>query len=154
MLEYWTLKQMDCIIEPTEDSGGLYLGNLEGAKNHELLRKTQIRAVLTVAKGTGLRYPEEIVNFHEVIPADDVETYDLSQYFDSAIEFIERHRKYTSVYVHCFYGVSRSASIVMAYLMKKYKWQFERALFEVKEKRIVNPNIGFVRQLQNYEKIV
>ena len=154
MLEYWTLKQMDCIIPPTEDCGGLYLGNLEGAKNHDLLKKTQIRAVLTVANGTGLRYPEEVVNFHEIIPADDVETFDLSQFFEQSIDFIERHRKYTSVYVHCFYGVSRSASIVIVYLMKKNKWPYERALMEVKDKRIVNPNSGFIRQMQNYEKII
>lgn len=154
MLEYWNLKQVDCIIEPTEEYGGLYLGNLQGAKNHDLLRQMQIRAVLTVAKGTGLRYPEEVVNFHEVIQADDVETFDLSRFFENGIDFIENHRKYTSVFVHCFYGVSRSASIVIAYLMKKKKWQFERALFEVKEKRIINPNCGFIRQLQNYEKVL
>ena len=156
MFEYSKLKEIDCIIPPTEDYGGLYLGNLQGAKNHDLLRKTQIRAVLTVAKGTGLNYQKNdpIVNFHEVIPADDVETYDLSQHFDIAIDFIERHRKYTSVFVHCFYGVSRSASIVIAYLMKKNKWQFERAVLEVKEKRIINPNCGFIRQLQNFEKVL
>lgn len=154
MLEYWNLKQIDCIIEPTESYGGLYLGNLDGAKNHDLLKKMQIRAVLTVAKGTGLRYPEEVVNFHEVIPADDVETFDLSRYFDHSIDFIERHRKYTSIFVHCFYGVSRSASVVIAYLMKKNKWQLERALLEVKEKRVINPNSGFMRQLHNYEKVL
>lgn len=154
MLQYWTLKQMDCIINPTENMGGLYLGNLDGAKNHEQLKKTQIRAVLTVAQGTGLRYSDEIINFHEIIPADDVETFDLSKFFDQAIDFIERHRKYTSVYVHCFYGVSRSASIIIAYLMKKNKWSFERALYEVKEKRLVTPNAGFIRQLQNFEKVL
>ena len=79
MNQYWKLKQMDCIIPPSENYGGLYLGNLEGAKNHDQLKRHKIKAVLTVAKGTGLRYSEDVVSFHEIIEADDVETFDLSK---------------------------------------------------------------------------
>jgi len=48
--------------------------------------------------------------------------------------------------VHCAAGVSRSASIVIAYLMKINHWTFENAYSFVKSKRkIIDPNFGFKR---------
>ena len=73
-------------------------------------------------------------------------------HFENGIEFIDRHRKYTSVLVHCFAGVSRSASICVAYLMKIKKWNLEKALWHLKKcRKIINPNVGFIKKLAFYE---
>jgi atypical dual specificity phosphatase/dual specificity phosphatase 12 len=54
--------------------------------------------------------------------------------------------------VHCYAGISRSASIIISYLMKKYNWSYEKAYNYVKNKRpIINPNRGFKKQLIQYE---
>lgn len=54
--------------------------------------------------------------------------------------------------MHCFAGVSRSSTIVISYLMKKLNWSFKQALDHVRKQRwVVNPNPGFVRQLRRYE---
>lgn len=46
-------------------------------------------------------------------------------------------------------GVSRSATIVIAYLIRKYKCSYEKAYKKVKDRRqIVKPNSGFVMQLK------
>ena len=45
-------------------------------------------------------------------------------------------------------GLSRSATIAIAYLMRSHSWSFEHALDIVSEKRIVFPNEGFIAQLQ------
>lgn len=59
------------------------------------------------------------------------------------------------VLVNCFAGVSRSATIVIAYLMYKNKWGFEDAFSFVKSKRnIINPNYGFVCQLYGLQDIL
>lgn len=49
--------------------------------------------------------------------------------------------------------ISRSATIVTAYLMKYERLKFHVALAKVKSSRpIVNPNTGFQRQLEQFEK--
>lgn len=52
-------------------------------------------------------------------------------------------------------GISRSGSTVVAYAMKKQHWSLEVALPYVKDRRsVVNPNNGFVKQLQTYNGIL
>lgn len=53
--------------------------------------------------------------------------------------------------VHCNAGVSRSASIVIGYLMLREGLSFDDALRQVKLARpSVCPNPGFYQQLKNY----
>ena len=48
-------------------------------------------------------------------------------------------------------GISRSATIVCAYLIATMRMTPNEALAAVKEKRgIVSPNMGFLRQLEEY----
>lgn len=57
--------------------------------------------------------------------------------------------------VHCKMGVSRSASTVIAYAMKEYGWDLERAFDHVKERRTVTkPNPSFMKQLEEYQGIL
>lgn len=56
--------------------------------------------------------------------------------------------------VHCYYGVSRSATIVIAYIMKKYRLKYDRAFERVKAKRILTqPNPGFIQQLRLFYRM-
>lgn len=53
--------------------------------------------------------------------------------------------------VHCAGGVSRSASICIAYLMQSKRMSFQDAYLAVKKKRkCVKPNQNFVKQLKSY----
>ncbi len=53
------------------------------------------------------------------------------------------------VIVHCKAGMSRSPTLVIAYLMIENGWHYEEALVYVKKKRlIIAPNDGFIRQLK------
>jgi protein-tyrosine phosphatase len=55
---------------------------------------------------------------HMVIDAEDVDNYDLAVHFHKAIEFIDRCRKITGVLVHCQAGISRSATVLIAYMVQ------------------------------------
>jgi hypothetical protein len=57
------------------------------------------------------------------------------------------------VLIHCYKGVSRSVSIVIAYLIYLYQWPYDKAFDFVQSKRaIANPNIGFYLQLKTFYK--
>eukprot|EP00345_Euplotes_harpa_P004067 CAMPEP_0168331516 /NCGR_PEP_ID=MMETSP0213-20121227/8380_1 /TAXON_ID=151035 /ORGANISM="Euplotes harpa, Strain FSP1.4" /LENGTH=86 /DNA_ID=CAMNT_0008335307 /DNA_START=185 /DNA_END=445 /DNA_ORIENTATION=- len=61
--------------------------------------------------------------------------YTCIKFIDSALEADEH------VLVHCAAGVSRSPTMVIAYLMHKNQWTFEKAFAFVKNKRsCVDPN--------------
>lgn len=60
--------------------------------------------------------------------------------------------KGSKVLVHCKMGISRSASVVIAYAMKAFNMSLEEALSLVKKKRsCIKPNKAFCGQLKTYE---
>ena len=72
--------------------------------------------------------------------------------FYECIEYIESVKeKNGRVLIHCIQGISRSVSIVMAYLIYKNKYTYDKAFSLVQSKReISSPNFGFSIQLQNF----
>ncbi len=119
------------------------------AKDTDCLRRLSIKAVLTVAPDAGVRYGAEIS--HKVIPALDEEYYDLAQHFEEAFQFIDSARAQTNVLVHCLAGVSRSPTIVIAYMMRKFTWPTSYVYQLVKHQRpLTCPNLSFCRQLKQY----
>lgn len=56
-------------------------------------------------------------------------------------------------FVHCDRGVSRSARVLIAYLMRTYRWSFNDAFASVAEKRRIKPNENFKEQLQVWEAV-
>jgi protein-tyrosine phosphatase len=70
-------------------------------------------------------------------------------YFASAIDFIKDSFNFKmNVLVHCKEGDCKSATIVVAYLMYKYKMKWERAVEVVKSRRpSMNITEGLLNQL-------
>ena len=133
---------------------GLYLGNLIIANNKEVLKNLGITKVLSIIERFRIPKYEESDNIkHKVVLVDDSLQQNIIKHFGECLNFIKGEEK---VLVHCAVGASRSATIVIAYLMWKNKeMTFEKALNYVKEKRaVVNPNLAFQDQLQLFEKIL
>lgn len=73
--------------------------------------------------------------------------------FSAICDFIDKHRKNGGVLIHCRAGRSRSATAVIAYLMKSNKWGSEKGYEEVRKLRRIMPNWGFREQLEVWEKV-
>lgn len=123
------------------------LGNDDGGRDLELLKNFGITHVLVVGNFLDIKFPNEFT--YMKISIDDSIYQDISQHFDKAIEFMLNSKK---VYVHCAAGVSRSASIVIAYCMKTKGQSFDSAYAFVRSRRsCIYPNSGFQEQLKKYE---
>ncbi|KAI4881600.1 hypothetical protein NFI96_021526 [Prochilodus magdalenae] len=77
------------------------------------------------------------------------------RYFPMTKEFIDGCLESGGkVLVHGNAGISRSAALVIAYLMETFGVKYRDAFSHVQERRFcINPNVGFVHQLQEYEAI-
>jgi len=81
---------------------------------------------------------------------------ELAAHLPTTTQFIHdalRTNPEARILVHCVEGISRSASVVAAFLMAQYGWTPNEAVRYVMEKRkIANPNFGFVKQLYEYAR--
>ncbi|CAD8125201.1 unnamed protein product [Paramecium sonneborni] len=146
---------ISCIIEPSKILGGLYLGNMEAASDPYTLSQYQIKAILTVCPQSIPSSTKIKLSFYHQCMADDEDHYQISKHFDESYRFIESSRRSTNVLVHCQMGISRSAVIVLAYLIKKDLIGAREALEYVEKRRpIIFPNNGFLRQLGAFERQV
>jgi protein-tyrosine phosphatase len=92
---------------------------------------------------------------HMWIKADDSADINLLPLFPDACMFIVKGLENPGdvVVVHCECGISRSTTLVVAYLMFINHWTRTRALQEVRKTREwVNPNPGFMKQLAAWEQ--
>ncbi|XP_077291039.1 dual specificity phosphatase puckered isoform X2 [Arctopsyche grandis] len=130
----------------------LYLGNGRDAADLERLQELGATCVLNVT--CSLPGPSSTGITHKRIPASDSGQQNLKQYFEEAFEFIENARKSgTRVLVHCQAGVSRSATIAIAYLMRYQRLSMVDAYKIVKSARpIISPNLNFMGQLVELEQ--
>eukprot|EP01132_Coremiostelium_polycephalum_P010970 gene10970-13440_t len=127
-----------------------YIGSIQ-AVNRTVLDDHQITHVLSIMNGYQPKWPKMYKTM--VIDVLDAPTVNLSQYFEKTFKFIEEGREEGAVLVHCFAGMSRSASICIAYMMKKLNISYEDAHGLLLERRpIIYPNSGFVYQLKKYEQ--
>ena len=136
-----------CVNEYKHDithiNANLYIGNYTAARCRANLVNYDIEAIINVS---GVIYKPCTENYLE-IPIDDKPNVDLSKYYDQIYNFIEQHSD-KNILVHCMAGISRSASFVIYYFMKKNNLQFDDAYRYVKMRRpVVKPNYGFVAQL-------
>lgn len=139
--------------EPDEVIPGLFLSGVD-CVNEDILKKYNIQTVLSIMSNP----PEldESKYKHMKIKILDSPRVNISDYFETTHEFInDSLKEKKNILVHCHAGISRSATIVISYIMNIQLITADIAFKIVKNKReIINPNIGFCYNLRQYEDII
>ncbi|KAF7697230.1 dual specificity protein phosphatase 10 [Silurus meridionalis] len=132
----------------------LFLGNERDAQDLELLLRLNICYVVNVTTHLPLYHLDTGLVCYKRLPATDNSKQNLRQYFEEVFEFIEEaHQSGRGVLIHCQAGVSRSATIVIAYLMKHTLMTMTDAYKYVRSRRpVVSPNLNFMGQLLEFER--
>jgi protein-tyrosine phosphatase len=133
-------KYLSTIIE-----GKIYLSDSESAGNESLLQSHGIRGIISLGTLDGYTQHGDIEYY--CIAIADHDNAPIHEHFEECINFINGIDG--PVLVHCYAGMSRSPTIVMAYLMSEKKMEFLEAYMYVKTRRFIAiPNRGFMEQLK------
>lgn len=138
----------------------VYVGDEQTARDRYHLKKLGITHILNAAEGTwnnvdtGPDYYRDMDIVYYGVVAEDVTSFDLSQYFFSAAQFIEKtlSNPQNKLLVHCVMGRSRSATLFLAYLMICENMTVVDAIEHVKKRRRIIPNWGFLKQLRELDQ--
>ncbi|KAG8434962.1 hypothetical protein GDO86_013067 [Hymenochirus boettgeri] len=136
----------------------LYLGDALMARDKGALREMGITHILNAASGrfqinTGQEFYRDLkIEFYGIEAYDDP-NFDLSSHFNAAAHFIKAglQSSHGRVFVHCAMGISRAASLVLAFLMISEGLSLLDALRSVSEHRNISPNHGFLEQLRQLD---
>ncbi|XP_062404098.1 dual specificity protein phosphatase 8 isoform X2 [Sardina pilchardus] len=140
-------------VGPTRILPHLYLGSQKDVLNKELMAQHGITYVLN-ASNTCPK-PEFILESHFMrIPVNDNYCEKLLPWLDKTNAFIDKAKvSNCRVIVHCLAGISRSATIAIAYIMKTMGLSSDDAYRFVKDRRpSISPNFNFLGQLLEFEK--
>jgi hypothetical protein len=143
----------------------IYLGNYEDTLCTESLLEKRITRILNISEECHFS-PYLLANKDKFkimqIPIKDNADEPIKNYFQDCINFIhDTVIAGENILVHCQMGISRSATIVLAYIMR---YGFEGSLVEnpiscydafdyIKQKRDINPNFGFMLALYEWDAV-
>lgn len=134
---------MSCIIKDY-----LFLGGVSEITD-KFKSESNIKTIINVAVECNDIADSGITIFKFDIYDDFI---DIHKYFNEIITIIKEGFKRGGVLVHCHAGVSRSATIVIAYLIKEMHMSLYSAYDFVNQRRPVKPNPHFMKQLMRFEE--
>lgn len=143
---------------------GIFIGNVYSVIGNYATRESdfleEMNAKVVISALTEEEYEDYMIakedfpniEWHRLVIDDDKDERISEHFFKVHSIISQANTDNKNVVVHCAAGMSRSATLVLAYLMIENRWCFEEAFNYVKNRRpIIEPNIGFVKQLKGLE---
>ncbi|XP_014671752.1 PREDICTED: serine/threonine/tyrosine-interacting protein-like isoform X2 [Priapulus caudatus] len=155
--EYWSYEMRRDMQEVIP---GLYLGPYSAAmkSKKEKLLQHAITHIVCIRQNIEAHFVKP--NFTDsfkylVVDIADSPTDNIIQHFPKVKQFVDECLDNDGkALIHGNAGISRSAALVIAYIMERFGLTYKDALQYVQSKRFcINPNDGFAKQLQEYEPI-
>lgn len=131
----------------------LFLGSHLHGESLEVVNNLRITHIVNATKSISNRFQDRLQYCRVVV--EDEESEMICYHFNKAFRFMDMafsESPETRILVHCAQGISRSATLVIMYLMRTNDLTYEQALELVQKHRdVVQPNPGFVAQLKEFE---
>jgi protein-tyrosine phosphatase len=140
--------------KPTHVIDNIYLGSAFNAASYYDLKELNIITLINATKEISHYYPEDFTYFNYDIYDNNKDS--ICEHLEEAFQSIinQQENEDGNILIHCYMGSSRSASLVLYYLMKKglnnqgEPMSHEEALNFLKEKRpIINPTFRLTKDL-------
>jgi len=129
----------------------LFLGNACDASYYYKLKNSHIKHIINVTTEIPNYFNKDFEYFNISINDFNSESFS-TEMFNNVLDFIYEKQKNENILIHCYMGSSRSATIIVLYLMDKHKFSLDEALKFIKEKReIVNINTRFIDDLRKWK---
>lgn len=137
---------------PSKIFDWLFLGSFENALNHKELDTLGIKNILNCTVECIDHNVPDKINYLQLKILDE-EDFDIFSFFEEANDFIYKvKRRGEKILVHCKFGISRSSSVIISYMVKKMGFTVDGAFEFIQGKRkMANPNKGFMNQLYEYQ---
>lgn len=141
----------------------LYIGNIDSAKNLNFIKDKKIKVIINCSNSipnyfqydTNIEYYRLAVD--DSLLNEDIEL--MTEYLPQYVNIIDKSLSQNKpVLVHCYAGRQRSACLIAAYLIYKYKYSIEEAYKYIISKRKEAFHYGrsynFNRSLLNYIQLI
>ncbi|TNN82425.1 Dual specificity phosphatase DUPD1 [Liparis tanakae] len=153
----WTKRATNSHLDEVQPR--IYIGDMYAARDKRALRARHITHVLNAANGkfnvnTGPGFYRDTKITYHGVEAFDMPSFNLSPFFYPAANFIKKALSSPKgkVFVHCAMGLSRSSTLVLAFLLIHEDMTLVDAIKAVSANRNISPNDGFLEQLRELDK--
>ncbi|KAK3705267.1 hypothetical protein QZH41_000071 [Actinostola sp. cb2023] len=120
--------------DPVDILPYLYLGSEVHASRSDVLQRLGITSIINVSRNIPNSFQGDFE--YKNIPIDDTYNADIECWFEEAVQFIDNVKNSGGrVFVHCQAGISRSATICLAYLISRQRFRLDEAYEFVKKRR-------------------
>jgi len=152
-------------MEPNEIIPGLYIGNMHSAKDADFFKRKNIGAVLNCTPDVPhyFAHSSGAVEYMRINVNDSLQQVDfqkMAAFIPCGVQFIHKNLELDKkpILVHCHAGVQRSAAMVAAYLMYKFRLPLEKAINHIIRQRSVaflfGRSVNFKTSLIHYAKSI
>jgi len=140
------------ITPPTHIIDNIYLGNAYNASNYSLMEEIDTGLVVNITTEIPNYFPDNLEYYN--INIRDLNGKIIGEFFDGYLNKIAEFKESNdnkSIFIHCFMGSSRSATLACLYLIKYHNMDVDEAIKFCKDKRsLININLTFIEDLKSW----